>query len=60
MGELWPAVYGTCCGVGYVTVCAFLAVVLVFLLVSLIGACAEALAKVLPAQPARVPFSKSV
>ncbi len=44
MSSLTTAIYSTCCGVGYLALTAFLAVVLLFLFVSFVGVVSEALA----------------
>ncbi|RMF24447.1 MAG: hypothetical protein D6760_03280 [Deltaproteobacteria bacterium] len=43
MTDLYTAIYGTCCGVGYLAISSFLAVVLLFLLVSVVGVLSDAL-----------------
>ncbi len=43
MGNLPWTLLGTCCGVGYVAISAFLAVVLLFLFVSVVSLVAEAI-----------------
>ncbi len=47
MTELYTAIYGTCCGVGYLAISSFLAVVLLFLLVSVIDILSDALVEVI-------------